>query len=374
MRRPRFTFDRVARGWWLPLVAAGALAGLAGSVGVMAVDRLSLWWHTSSLIMNLAQVAAVLLPVLAACWFAARRLHRMRSRAFAVLLISLGTMLGGLIGMGLAGPDRPDEVWEMALARASTLAAGGTLFFMLGLLSAAVAGWLPPRAVHIRGTHCARCGYERVGLADSSLCPECGRGDLIEPGKGHPRARRVLSWSVPALLLAAVGSQVWHHAVNRRAWAAERAILGRLAEDGRTRTWFLTTPTGVVTAQAGVIEPPGWHGWALVCAVPTDEAERARTPLRIELAYGMPLAGGPGSREYMRGPAPVGASLSRSQAEAVVRDGLPESLIRLFEPHVPIGTHPTITQTGVFESMVTWPVTGIPVPVEVDPSTAFESP
>src|SRR5690606_12728464 len=116
-------------------------------------------------------------------------------------------------------------------------------------------------------------------------------------------------------------------------------------------TWLLTSPGKVVEARAGVVEPEGWNGWALVCAIPTDEAERALCPMRVELVYRMPLPAGPGSREYMPGPTQVVASLNRAQAETVVREGVPMGLVRLFEPHVPVGLRPTITSSGVFENM-----------------------
>src|SRR5262245_30525288 len=48
-----------------------------------------------------------------------------------------------------------------------------TIPLWLGLLPAALGGWLAWRGRRLTG-RCGGCGYERAGLAVEAVCPECG--------------------------------------------------------------------------------------------------------------------------------------------------------------------------------------------------------
>lgn len=141
------------------------------------------------------------------------------------------------------------------------VAAGGiaTLLALLEVLHA-------PIVYRRKSTHCARCGYSRVGLAVETACPECGAAGPVSVLTRIDRTARPLTWiimwsSTGAMFLATLAFVTWVYGGDSVAIASgliamsylpTALIAGYIYARLSARYAALATTSGVIVASLSI--------------------------------------------------------------------------------------------------------------------------
>ena len=184
-----------ARGVRLLLTIAGALclASLAATLvwaslegGFDAIRDLA---RIAARVVVLIAASAILVTFVPAIWCVVRVFRaKLAGRAYSPS--SLGVVVTCMVGLYLMGAssigfaldvawDRVGHSWmhplvliAMAMSFAGVAAGEAAIVWLFGRCFATVKPWT-----------CAGCGYDRRGLAESAVCPECGRSNAAPGGR-----------------------------------------------------------------------------------------------------------------------------------------------------------------------------------------------